>query len=124
MIVPDLMVFNLKLITEEEVMLTIVGMGVVFVVLTIIYIVFQNIPKLLNIKFKKRKKTEAGETTPDYSSSKVTISGEVNAAISTALYLYLNELHDEEETILTIQRVSRTYSPWSSKIYSVMNFRR
>jgi ABC-type cobalt transport system substrate-binding protein len=27
--------------------------------------------------------------------------------------------HDVEETILTISRVKRSYSPWSSKIYTL-----
>ena len=35
-----------------------------------------------------------------------------------ALYEHLNT-HDIEETILTINKVKRTYSPWSSKIYTL-----
>jgi hypothetical protein len=46
-------------------------------------------------------------------------SGEVYAAIAYALYLYQNEIHDEESTILTIDKVTRNYSPWSSKIYTL-----
>ncbi|PLX07192.1 MAG: hypothetical protein C0594_06455, partial [Marinilabiliales bacterium] len=49
------------------------------------------------------------------------LTGEVSAAISMALYKYLNELHDEETRVLTMKTVSRRYSPWSSKIYSVMS---
>jgi glutaconyl-CoA/methylmalonyl-CoA decarboxylase subunit delta len=48
---------------------------------------------------------------------------EEQAAIAVALYLHFNELHDEESNIITIQRVSKTYSPWSSKIYNMRNFR-
>lgn len=44
---------------------------------------------------------------------------EVNAAIAMALFLYENDLHDHENTVLTLQKVSRTYSPWSSKIYTL-----
>ena len=47
------------------------------------------------------------------------MSGEVNAAIAMALHLYASEMHDYENTVLTIQKVSRTYSPWSSKIYTL-----
>jgi len=50
-------------------------------------------------------------------------TGDVNAAIAMALYLYLNETHDEESNVITIRRVSRTYSPWSSKLYSMRNLR-
>ena len=49
------------------------------------------------------------------------ISGEETAAIAMALHLYLSELHDEESGILTIKKTSKTYSPWSSKIYGVSN---
>ena len=47
------------------------------------------------------------------------LSGEVNAAIAMALYLYGNQLHDQEDPIITMTKVSRTYSPWSSKIYGL-----
>jgi len=52
------------------------------------------------------------------------ISGEVNAAIAMALYMYQSELHDLENTVLTAQKVSRTYSPWSSKIYALRRYPR
>jgi hypothetical protein len=47
-----------------------------------------------------------------------TDSGEEIAAIAMALYEHLN-VHDTENTILTINKVKRAYSPWSSKIYSM-----
>ena len=34
------------------------------------------------------------------------------------------ELHDEETAILTIKKVGKSYSPWNSKIYNVINFNR
>jgi hypothetical protein len=46
------------------------------------------------------------------------IPADHSAAIALALYLN-NELHDEESNILTIERVSRIYSPWSSKYYNM-----
>ena len=48
-------------------------------------------------------------------------SGEVNAAIAMALYSYFNELHDVESGVITIRRVSKNYSPWSSKLYNMKN---
>ena len=48
---------------------------------------------------------------------------DAEAAIATALYLYFNEMHDEESDIITVKRVSKTYSPWSSKLYSMRNLR-
>jgi hypothetical protein len=48
---------------------------------------------------------------------------ENEAAIAMALYLYFNEMHDDESDIITVKRVSKTYSPWSSKLYSMRNLR-
>jgi glutaconyl-CoA/methylmalonyl-CoA decarboxylase subunit delta len=50
------------------------------------------------------------------------IPGEVTAAIAVALYLYKNETHDIESGVITIKRVSKIYSPWSSKLYHMRNF--
>jgi len=41
-----------------------------------------------------------------------------------AIHLYYSEIHDKESEILTIDKVSRTYSPWSSKIYGLRQFPR
>lgn len=45
-------------------------------------------------------------------------SGEEIAAIAMALHEHL-DAHDQENTILTINKVKRAYSPWSSKIYGL-----
>ncbi|MDE5858752.1 MAG: OadG family protein, partial [Muribaculaceae bacterium] len=45
-------------------------------------------------------------------------SGEVIAAIGLALRDHF-EAHDQESTVLTINKVRRSYSPWSSKIYGM-----
>lgn len=45
-------------------------------------------------------------------------TGEIAAAISVAIHLYLNAQHDNENAILTIKQARKMYSPWSSKIYS------
>ena len=45
-------------------------------------------------------------------------SGEEIAAIVMALHDHL-DAHDRESTVLTINKVRRAYSPWSSKIYSL-----
>ncbi|ASB50927.1 OadG family transporter subunit [Alkalitalea saponilacus] len=96
-----------------------VGYSVVFLVLVLLILVYKLIPKILNIRIKKRLKKEGKEI--DSTASEQYVAGEVNAAIATALMLYFNEQHDEESNIITIKRVARTYSPWSSKIYGVRN---
>ena len=46
-------------------------------------------------------------------------SGEVLAAIGLAMHEFQDESHDIENTVLTIHRVARSYSPWSSKLYGL-----
>lgn len=96
--------------------MTVIGYVVVFVALLFLYIIFYNLTKVLNINVKRllRKEGKLEEIKEDQS-----ITGEVNAAIAMAIYLYYNEMHDKEDAVLTINKVSRTYSPWSSKIYGL-----
>jgi glutaconyl-CoA/methylmalonyl-CoA decarboxylase subunit delta len=44
---------------------------------------------------------------------------EVTVAIALALSMYKVQLSEMENLSLTIQKVSKMYSPWSSKIYSL-----
>jgi hypothetical protein len=56
---------------------------------------------------------------PELISKPVDPYSETAAVISYALHLYQQEMHDYEQMILTIQKVVRPYSPWSSKIYGI-----
>lgn len=109
-------IFDLSKITSDSTTLALVGYVIVFCALISLYYVFQYLPNLLNIFTRRRmkKKGHVEEVIED-----LTISGEVSAAIGTALHLYFSELHDEEKTVLTITKISKRYSPWSSKIYNV-----
>ncbi len=102
-----------------------------------LYLVFNNVPRVLSFgkslrtKFEKRRQKIAeaaqngkSEKKDAAATKEQVLSGELNAAISAAIHLYANEHHDEESAVLTIEKVSRRYSPWSSKIYSVTNLRR
>lgn len=97
---------------------TIVGYCVVVFTLLILVVIFNNIHRVQDyLKSRKQK-----NTTPDTPVVKTeATSGDVNAAICTALYLYFTEMHDEEKYVMTVKKVSRTYSPWNSKIYGIMN---
>ncbi|MBK8944932.1 MAG: OadG family protein [Ignavibacteriae bacterium] len=97
--------------------MTFVGMAVVFVSLLLLYILFFNISKVLAFKIKKSRKVEGKDI--KVKESEEDLSGNVSAAIAMALHLYMSELHDKENTVLTINKVARTYSPWSSKIYGL-----
>lgn len=101
--------------------MTVIGYAIVFIALLLLYISFYNLTKLLSGNIRRLLKKE-GQTVDEKSIDE--LSGEVNAAIAAALYLYYNELHDQENTVLTINRVSRAYSPWSSKIYSLRQYPR
>ncbi len=97
----------------------IVGIGVVFIALYFLALLFKLIPKIINFKFRYDLKKK-GEVV-DLEKKTADIDIETNTAISMALFLFLSEMHDEESNVITIKRLSRRYSPWSSKIYSVMN---
>ena len=96
-----------------------VGFLIVFFALTILVLVFLRLPKLINMKFKKRQpKKKESHCEED---GVCDIEGNVTAAISMALHLYFSDQHDEESNIVTIKKVRKAYSPWSSKIYGVTN---
>jgi hypothetical protein len=69
--------------------------------------------------FGKKEKAEVSQVEIHAAEIKKTPDYEVQAAIAVALHLFVTEMHDFEKTILTIQKVMRPYSPWSSKIYGL-----
>lgn len=112
------MQFDLSAIDSDGLVLVIVGYCIVFMALLLLYLFFRYIiPSILGIKIGKTRFIK--DSDPSETNQRIEITGEVNAAISMALFLYLNELHDKESNILTIKRVSKVYSPWNSKIYGV-----
>lgn len=102
--------------------LTVTAMSVTFLVLAILYLVFKQVGKF-HIKKKSENAVKAMEGTGK--SAKADTSGQVSAetyaAISMAIHMFMveNEAHDFEDTVLTINKVSKSYSPWSSKIYTL-----
>lgn len=104
-------------ITNESITIAIVGYLIVFIALVILVMVFLYLPRLVNMEARKRMRRKGMEIPEQQNVAQIT--GEENAAIAMALYLYFNEMHDEESNIITIRKVSRTYSPWSSKIYGL-----
>lgn len=95
--------------------MTLIAMSVVFFALALLYVIYKNIGRFFQKKATKARKAakEPGRMVQEE------LSGEVNAAIAMALHLYQSEMHDYEDTVLTIKKVSKTYSPWSSKIYTL-----
>lgn len=97
--------------------MTLVAMTVVFLSLIILYLTFKNIAKLFAYDFKAKSKKSDETVVQSISKKEQTV--ELGAAIAMALHLYQNELHDHENTLLTIKKVNGNYSPWSSKIYGM-----
>jgi Na+-transporting methylmalonyl-CoA/oxaloacetate decarboxylase gamma subunit len=97
--------------------MTLTAMGVVFLGLILLYVIFKWIGSVAMSLTRKRVMAAKGisvEEAQDIAGQ----SGEVYAAIAMAIY-EATELHDEENTILTIRNTARNYSPWSSKIYTL-----
>lgn len=97
------------------------AMSVVFLGLILLYICFKLNGKAA-IKLRKRNAMIAHNITDKQEAKEKKLGeapGEVIAAISMVLHEAQGADHDVEETILTISRVKRSYSPWSSKIYTL-----
>lgn len=106
-----------------------IAMTVVFCALILLYVIFKQLGKY-NVRSVRKKEAQlaAAAATVSGGSGSATaagglevMNGEEIAAIAIALHRYSEDLHDMESEIITINRVARTYSPWSSKIYGVGN---
>jgi glutaconyl-CoA/methylmalonyl-CoA decarboxylase subunit delta len=95
--------------------MTIIAMGVVFIALILLYFMFKYVARIYSMEIKKKIPAEDIKGAHNDED----ISGEVNAVIALALHLYRTQLHDNEDPVITMKRVARTYSPWSSKIYGL-----
>ena len=98
--------------------MTVTAMAVVFLGLLILFLVFKQIGNVAISASKRNAQKAAGEGTA-IAANAGQESGEIFAAIATALYEMSDDNHDIENTVLTIRKVQRSYSPWSSKIYTL-----
>lgn len=96
---------------------TVIGYVIVLAALVFLFFVYQLIPKALDLYTSAKLRRAGKKEIADKGTLKIT--GDVNAAISMALYLCMSERHDEESGKITIKKVSKRYSPWSSKIYTI-----
>ena len=110
---------NLSAAAGSGLTVALVGWLIVFAALVLLVIVFTQIPKLIYYKTRKELKQKTKQAI--VTNHDLQVAGDVSAAISTALYLFFNEMHDDEPTVMTINRTQRRYSPWSSKINNVYN---
>lgn len=108
-------------LTSQPFMIAIIVIGVFNLLLTILLL--SRVTGLQNAEPAKEEAPAVKSSAPAVSgkvyAGSSDVNGEIAAAISTALHLYKNEFHDFENTVLTINKVSKTYSPWSSKLYGL-----
>jgi Na+-transporting methylmalonyl-CoA/oxaloacetate decarboxylase gamma subunit len=111
---------NFKKYDPIGVGMSVIAMSVVFFSLILLYIAFKIVGSTA-VKLTNRNAMKAhGITDKAEAKEKLgTGSGEEYAAIAMAMHEYMNDVHDIEDMILTIDKVKRTYSPWSSKIYTL-----
>lgn len=98
--------------------IAIIGILIVFSSLIILYFCMKLFIYLLEYSREKhenimRHVSISGRT------GKVNISEEVATAIAMAIQMSRVEYHDIEKTIITLNRITRPYSPWSSKIHGI-----
>ncbi len=100
--------------------LTVMAMAIVFSALLVLCLSFYCISKIGSAMSKANKLKSQGLEPKEVAKAErpANDSGEEIAAIVMALHEHLNA-HDNENTILTINKVKRAYSPWSSKIYGL-----
>ncbi len=99
--------------------MAVMAMAIVFSALLVLCLCFYAIGKIGAMVTRMNKARSQGLTRQEAKAENLAHdSGEEIAAIVMALHEHLNA-HDTENTILTINKVKRAYSPWSSKIYNL-----
>ena len=95
-----------------------IGFGVVFAVLVLLIYIMRVMGWVFTRQKKAAKAAATGAPVADDDHEAIT-DQEIAAAIITALKLYKSNLHDQESEMITIHRIARAYSPWSSKIHGL-----
>jgi Na+-transporting methylmalonyl-CoA/oxaloacetate decarboxylase gamma subunit len=108
-------------VIEEGIVIAITGYAIVFIALLLLYYLFSGLSKFLTWQVKQKLIRTGRFPKHIKEEDDIHISGEITAAIAMAIFL-CRDLHDDESNVLTIKKVSKTYSPWSSKIYGVSRF--
>lgn len=111
---------SFRILDENGFVLTLMAMGIVFAALLVLSLCFYAISKIGSLvsKINKMRSQGVDPKTVSKADAPAHDSGEEIAAIVMALHEHLNA-HDQENTILTINKVKKAYSPWSSKIYGL-----
>jgi Na+-transporting methylmalonyl-CoA/oxaloacetate decarboxylase gamma subunit len=102
---------------EEGYVILITGLVIVFSGLLLLSVFFKyGLPTMLYI-YKIITKGRDKKIKEIQRNNNKQFTGEIAAAISVAIHMYLSKQHDDENAVLTIKQARKLYSPWSSKIY-------
>ncbi|GHU69359.1 hypothetical protein FACS189413_08140 [Bacteroidia bacterium] len=99
--------------------MTLTAMAVVFFGLLALYLSFKVVGNTAVSLSHRRLMKASGVSKEEAKDIAEQSSGEVFAAIAMAIHEATSQLHDEENTVLTIKNTVLNYSPWSSKIYTL-----
>ena len=99
--------------------MAVVAMAVVFVALAALFILFKFTGLGMQAQARRKEKALMAAASNHVNGDGAELSGEQIAAIAIALDLYYTEKHDKETDVITINRVAKLYSPWSSKIHTL-----
>lgn len=119
----------MTIINWTNILVVAFGLITVFVVLLLLVLLLflqKKTAQIINKNFRKMHNNIGMGKTGDKTSMKTqrkALSVDESAAIAMAIHLYYAEIHDEENAVITIKKVEKRYSPWSSKIYSVSNLK-
>ena len=94
--------------------------GVGFLTVFFVLVLMIGIMKVMGYFFTHQRKVKSVAPTGEVEYEDHAISdAEIVAAIAVALKMYKSDLHDRESEMLTINRITRAYSPWNSKIHGL-----
>lgn len=105
---------------------TIVSVVTVLSALVVLFLLIQLFAKLM-VRSAQKKAAQSKNRGVQVDDMKVSVpagcesvlNGEIIAAIALAVKLNKDEMHDRESDVITINKVARVYSPWSSKIHGL-----
>ncbi len=100
--------------------ITIIAMCIVLGALIVLCVLFICFGKISSSLMTRKKMDAHGVSAEEAEEHHEQVdSGETIAAIAMALAEHFGQNHDIEDTILTIRRMKRAYSPWNSKIHGL-----
>jgi len=105
------------------IILTVINIGIVTIALTLLFFAFKFMGNYLTRRAGKKlapvTAVQTGNVVSGGEKKKRVVTNDELAAIAIALYKYSEIMRRHEEMVLTINKVSKVYSPWNSKIYGL-----